>query len=589
MMNLKKSLKTRSLFSYILISIVPILLIVVVILISNYHFYKKTFSEASYVQVTKLTSEINNNVSTIQNIENALITSRDGKEGVMLSICSQEGKDKRISASKWLSNNRKYEYVCENILPTNPYVLGAYLFCENGKVYSYVKNTEFYLEDNYRKTAWYRRISSDDTMEDISIVQPDKRSHYASPMMLFTKKFTDMHARNKGVLVLVCNMDVIQDYGNGTLPWGDSFILNDAGRIIYGKSDELSLSRDQIRYMDSNDVGIVQSVGKTEYIFGKINIDDWHVVSTVSLDSIRRQYYRNTSYILMIVICVIGMISVAMNRMQKSTIQPLIELADIMGRKPGNRLQFRNQYPDRQDEIGLLYHDYEKLINQINELIAEKYEFEIRILSSRLHNLMSQINAHFLFNTLENISCIARLEQNRQIEDMSKSLGDMLHYSINCETDYATLEEEINHVLAYLNIQKIRFGKEVRLTRDLSQTFLSRKVIKFILQPIVENAIEHGMDQNNPSWEIGLQAEQEDGMLVLYLSDNGCGMNSEELEKVQKHINDTAIREEDSHRYNIGLQNINRRIKLLAGEQYGLEIESEEGEGTVVSIKMPWM
>ena len=143
-----------------------------------------------------------------------------------------------------------------------------------------------------------------------------------------------------------------------------------------------------------------------------------------------------------------------------------------------------------------------KKLNDNNILRRTNTKKKIKILKTRLANLTSQINSHFIFNTLENISSLAQIEGNRQIVTMSKSLGDMLRYSMDFEGDLIRLEKEIGHLRQYLNIQEVRFGNEIQLELDLEKGTEKRKVMRFMLQPIVENAIEHGMAGKEFPWRI---------------------------------------------------------------------------------------
>lgn len=275
--------------------------------------------------------------------------------------------------------------------------------------------------------------------------------------------------------------------------------------------------------------------------------------------------------------------------MERQAISPIVHLAKIMDNVSDRNFQFNNEYKGRQDEIGILYADYEKMLNQIDMLIKEKYESQINILKSRLRNLTSQINSHFLFNTLENISCLAQLEGNKQIIIMTKSLGDMLRYTMDIDGDYITLEKEIGQTQRYLNIQEVRFGNEIKLELDLKEGVSKRKVMKYMLQPIVENAIEHGMSGKEFPWKLLIAAKHEGNDMYIVVKDNGTGMDEKTLECVRKRIYNKTAQEEEEKYFNIGLKNIHERIQLLFTEEYGMWIDSTPEEGTTVTLHVPWI
>ena len=257
--------------------------------------------------------------------------------------------------------------------------------------------------------------------------------------------------------------------------------------------------------------------------------------------------------------------------MERHSIRPIVRLSKVMETTAESGLVFHNEYKGRRDEIGTLYSYYDKLISQINRLIREKYQNEIKILKSRLRNLTSQINAHFIFNTLENISCLAQIEGNKQIVTMSKSLGDMLRYSMDFEGDLIRLEKEISHIQQYLNIQEVRFGNEISLVLDLEKDTCRRKVMKFMLQPIVENAIEHGMAGKDFPWIITIRTRLQNGDLYIDVEDNGIGMDKQTLERVRRRIYEPQDVEEELRCFNIGLVNIHERIQLIFSDSYVLK------------------
>ena len=201
---------------------------------------------------------------------------------------------------------------------------------------------------------------------------------------------------------------------------------------------------------------------------------------------------------------------------------------------------------------------------------------------------MSQINAHFIFNTLENINCLAKIEKNNQIAVMSKSLGDMLRYSIEYESDEETLATEISHIREYLNIQEIRFGSPILLKIESSEEILQSPVLKFMLQPVIENSIEHGLAGEEPPWIIVVRAYRQDGKTIIAVQDNGIGMEEDTLREVRRRIYHPDDLAEDARYASIGLSNIYKRIQLLYGEEYGLEIENLAGRGVEVKVCLPF-
>ena len=237
-------------------------------------------------------------------------------------------------------------------------------------------------------------------------------------------------------------------------------------------------------------------------------------------------------------------------------------------------------------------------------LIQEKYEEELEKKEAQFQFLQAQIDPHFIFNTLQIISSMAVVKQLPEIENVSNSLARLIRYSISGEDKLILLKEELKNVKSYLEIQKIRFKNRLTYDMQLECAVDNIYIIKLTLQPIVENAISHGLESMTNSGKIMIRVYWENDM-IIEISDNGLGMTKEELDMLLRRINgeaehstensgeekkinreqqETTMKGKGNH---VGLRNINQRLKMYYGEQYKLSIRSEKGRGTVVTVKIP--
>lgn len=236
-----------------------------------------------------------------------------------------------------------------------------------------------------------------------------------------------------------------------------------------------------------------------------------------------------------------------------------------------------------QDEFAMIDDSVNKVILKIDQLVQERYMAEISSKNAQLDALQMQINPHFLYNTLDLINRIAIVKKCPEISTISQKLGEMFRYNIsleqNCKT--APLEKEIAHVLNYIDIQNIRFCNRIEVYLDIQEEVKKCIVLKFILQPIVENAIKHGFDNSYKSGSISIEARIVKEGLCIVVHDDGKGISEECLEKLEKEIN------EDGETEHVGIKNIHKRLKMTYGEQYGISIMSRENIGTRVILRMP--
>jgi len=236
------------------------------------------------------------------------------------------------------------------------------------------------------------------------------------------------------------------------------------------------------------------------------------------------------------------------------------------------------------DEIGQLGRAFNLMVSRMSELGFRLYELEIREKDAQIAALQSQINPHFLYNTLGSIAMYAEVQGNREVVQMTQNLSKLLRYSIKQKRERVTLQEEVQHVREYMAIQQIRFPGRVRFTVEVAEELLPCPVIPLILQPLVENAIKHGIEQGTGSGGITLGARSEGALLLLTVADDGAGMTAEQLEQLRRKMETGAKPDGQSGH---GLVNVHRRLLLHYGPRYGMEISSQPQQGTKITLKLP--
>ena len=238
------------------------------------------------------------------------------------------------------------------------------------------------------------------------------------------------------------------------------------------------------------------------------------------------------------------------------------------------------------DEIGYLEQSYNSMLTRLDKHIQTAYVYQLESKNAELKALQAQINPHFLFNTLESIRFNALEHQDADTAKMIHLLGNLFRWNIQSPGLFAELRQEIDYAGTFIELQKLRYADAFDFTTDVPQKLLALGVPRFILQPLVENAIKHGQRGVSSGGIISITARQEEeGILVITVEDNGHGMDAETVRRVTERL-DQPEAEGDDH-YSIGLSNVHQRIRLLFGEPYGLEIESEPEVRTRVSIRMP--
>lgn len=244
------------------------------------------------------------------------------------------------------------------------------------------------------------------------------------------------------------------------------------------------------------------------------------------------------------------------------------------------------------DEIGELAYHFRKMLWKINELVDMVVKKQVAAKDAEIRALQSQINAHFIYNVLEAIKMMAEIEEKYNISDAVAALGSMMHYSMSWTQYYVPLQEEINYIKDYIVIANIRYEDKIDLCVEVDQEVAKQEVMKMLLQPLIENAVNHGLRSKRKDGVIRVTAYNHDEVLYIEVWDNGVGIEQSRLEAVRESIIGAPESGRDasegmSEFHGIALKNVNERIKLFYGNPFGIKIFSEFNQYTKVLISLP--
>ncbi|PMC38092.1 hypothetical protein CJ195_10940 [Bacillus sp. UMB0899] len=238
----------------------------------------------------------------------------------------------------------------------------------------------------------------------------------------------------------------------------------------------------------------------------------------------------------------------------------------------------------RTDEIGILQRKFKEMIDRIRDLIEKDYKREMENRDAQFLALQSQINPHFLYNTLQVVSGMALKKGAKEIYEMIQKLGGMFRYITNKRGDLVFIWEEVQHLQNYLYIQKVRFGENISIDLFVDEQAKDAIIPLLTLQPIVENSFKHGFESQVQKGFLKIDIQKVFDEIEVVIEDNGMGMTEEVLQQLK----DKLLTDSYSHHRSIGLKNVDTRMKLYFGREYGVEITSQKSEFTKVLIRMPY-
>lgn len=316
-------------------------------------------------------------------------------------------------------------------------------------------------------------------------------------------------------------------------------------------------------------------------LYQKANAIDWYIVHNIPLSSTFQDInILKTNVMVVMLVCIAIAIAAAFLISYKIAM-PLRNLSrkirnfSLHGHQPPNSRQV--------NEVGLLSTEYdnmiEKLERTINDLVQNQEEKRL----AELKALQMQINPHFLYNTLNSIKSLVWVGKTDRIEHTINALVDLLQRTIYRNDEMITIRDEVETIKNYIYIQKIRTDEEIEMVYKLDDAIWESKIPKLLLQPIIENAIFHGIESHSKPGKITLHGTVSGSVITLSVTDNGAGMQPETLQRIF-----SAEGERTAPRFSgIGIRNVDERLKLYYGPQYGLTIKSEFGSGTSVILTFP--
>ncbi len=350
----------------------------------------------------------------------------------------------------------------------------------------------------------------------------------------------------------------------------------------------------QVNSLINYGIDLSRKQNKERVLFNMDRINYLMVVKQFDLNAFKLVYIlRNfnegrsilyVSIINLIVLIILSLIfSYGFSSMLSKNITKLIKALKSI--KTGNlNARFKSSIVD---EIGVLGNNFNEMLEQLNRMIDEKYISEVRLKDAEirareyeLNLLQAQINPHFLYNTLKTAQYMVYMGDPRA-EKMIKLLIALFKTGITRGEKLVSLKEEINHVKTYINIQQMRFSNKFDVFYNINKDLLNLKILKLTMQPLVENAIYHGLELKEGKGEIHIDADKHNDLLEFKISDNGIGMSSDKLYEIKELL------EGKKQSKSIGVVNVHERIKLRFGNRYGLDIDSEDGKGTVVTARFP--
>ncbi len=487
----------------------------------------------------------------------------------------------------------------------NPHVQRTSILTSSGDIYCSINN----ISEDYIENAWNTIKSVDwktKSQKYYTIPYPQKIGNTGYSLVTVYHQLSDI-GEYKTYGYLLADLDfgsIAKDFNSTDAADGlaSSFAIVYKNQVIYNSRNAyINLETDLTEEKKQETFPGLEQIEASGKGAGELYLNDtlciaavlknestgWYLVQYIPkhlLINTSMESMLNVMAWVMLILTAAGILSFILS---KQVSHPIKALAETMSQARQGEVKLLTGLPPREDEIGNLIEIYNEMGKRINDSITKLYIMQLNQKQAELKMLQFQINPHFLYNALNTVTAIARLNEIEEIPAITESLSDMFRYNIK-GTDFVTVKDEVIQLKNYIRIQSIRFPGRFVVEYDIPAEYENNGVIKFIMQPIVENSIHHAfkVKRDKDCLKISVSPDSEDYLLIS-VYDDGCGIPKEKVEELNHGLWNTkanTLLGEDGT--GIGLANVNARLKNFYGEDCGIVVESRYKSFTCIHIRI---
>lgn len=572
--------KIRSKISFYISSV--IILSLIVISLAVYFLFYQTLINNEMKYAIQSSDKTKQNIEFVLN----LINNTGSALGSNSDLIKHLESDIAMSHNDYLAIQDKMNTMLQNIISLQQYIKGIYILSPKG---DYFTSTMGVKESELKKIFNEYLISGGLVKEQFTgIHQVTYHPYLNSSVISYIRPIFNVN--NGEILALVIidlDYDLLKEMVTISSIQYDEKVLVVApdGETIFKYPYNVILDdiiQENPSLMQEKKLQLKAEVFGNNSIITSNTIDttDWKIIRVISSQKVHQdiRFIENGAVAIFIIFIIIAVL--ASFAISSTLTNPINELNSKFKAIENGDLSVAINFKSR-DEIGELGNSFNTMVRKLKSLISSILEEQKRKSDMEFQILQAQINPHFLYNTLDSIKWLAVIQNVNNIANMSTALINLLKYNISNDSAIVTLSQELESINNYIIIQKYRYGDIFDVDFDIAPQTNDCQVLRFIIQPIVENSIIHGFENTESKGIIKITSKIVEDNLVIQVIDNGTGISNENLNKLPQSSN---YKKKFS---GIGIHNVQERIKVYFGEKYGMTFESDLGYGTTVSVILP--
>lgn len=559
-----------------------VLFAVITVTVISLNFTRSSIFENTVTYNRQLTGQVNADIdsyiSYMENISSMLAENLDVKKYLF-----GEGEEADEAGVQLLSQ-------FSTVLSSREDIYNLGILQKNGKALLNEGKSRLNTYVDMEKQEWYRRAVENRDSFYLSSAHVQHMIQGERPWVITLSRYIpDPMNKEGGVLFVDLNYSAIRKLCDDSSVGkkGYIFILDEDGNIVYHPQQQQLYNELQTEYIDEvmNCQTDVLNMGDGDsarlYTISRSDTTGWTVVSCSYISELLKKSGEAQIIYMLMAVVLVAIALLISSFMAKSITQPILKLQSSMALIQKGDFRAGNVEVESRNEIGSLTETFNVMTLRIQELMEQNINEQKAKRKSEMKALQSQINPHFLYNTLDSIIWMAESGKNEEVVLMTASLARLLRQNISNEEEEISIFDEVEYCRNYLTIQKMRYKDKLEFRIDVAPEITSCQIIKLVLQPLIENAIYHGLKYKESKGLLELIGYAAGEDIIFEIRDNGVGMDEETLNHIfERHT--------VNYRSNgVGVYNVERRIKLTYGQEYGITYKSRSGEGTVARVCIP--
>lgn len=512
----------------------------------------------------------------------------------LINLLKKNSKGETIEPLEWLEFKEYTVTSLEKLVNNNPVMYGVRVYASNDNILeimpvlyhrSRMDRQAWAEQDNY--TGW--NYDYEDQIFNTHTLKQNQR------LVSYVTDIEDGKGNVIGTIEAAMTMEnmVPSMYEQIENEW--SIFINDSGEIFYGNEKEQDINasvrqlivanmprngESKVTYLEEGSRKIVVSYQPVTELGGTI-------ICAKDITAAVKQVTGMRDVFVIIMIILLAVMYFFINFIVKSMLKQLYDILGSIRQVQSGKLDVVIADCGN-DEMGELGNQINTMLDRIKELMDDNIKRELLMKNSEIRALQNQINAHFIYNVLESIKMMAEINEEYDISDAVTALGKLLRYSMKWTSHNVLVEQEIEYIKDYMKLINLRFDYEIYLSLSIPDYLMKQEIPKMSLQPIVENAIYHGIEEIAEDTNIYIKGFVEDDDCIIEITDPGKGMTAVEIEQLREKIAG-KLDSSGGAGNGIGLKNVQDRIQIAFGKKYGLEVASKKGMYTKIKVKIPFL